>query len=146
MDIVDRLSLKLSSVIDGSQSDGNLSRRKFMGKSAAVIAGIASAVGVTKLAGAEEASAVPEGLTPLSRTYSTYVVSDGANSRGAASTSSAVVRTYACGTRLTGFEVVGDFASSCNEFNNNVWFYVPAQPGFVHRGNLDPSSSACQCY
>lgn len=134
MDKLDRISALVSRKAAGDASDGvsGYSRRRFVNRAAALVAGAAGAVGITRSASAA---------------YYTYVIALNAPCRSAPSPSATQTGTFnPCGARIYGYEVTGTYATSCNE-STAQWFYYQAGQCYVHRGNCNPyNGGQCECW
>lgn len=134
MDVIDRVASAFAETTGAGKAAGGLtSRRSLLRKAAAGVAALSGGLGFARSASASS--------------YYTYVVSDGAHCRYGASTDSPIKGNIGCGTRIYGSEYIGVSASSCNEFNSNVWFWIPASGCYVHRGTLNPyGGGECECW
>jgi len=81
--------------------------------------------------------------------YSTYVIADGAPVRGTPSTLYSPHTTLSCsGNSIMITEVTGEYACSCNECTSiwGAWHQIVWDMAYIHRGNLNPVWSGCECY
>jgi hypothetical protein len=106
-----------------------------MSKLAVGAIGAASAIGAT----AQSAAAA----------YNTYVITNGAVvRRGPYVASNNACNTFNCGKYLSGVEVDGAYACSCNECTSRWFQHVGCYNDccYIHRGNLNPyNGGVCEC-